>query len=179
MDATAIDIQDIINLAPPWGLDHPEAVALAEQQARALRRIGAVLNPPVPVVELVRRCGIAVEYDPLVGKLGKSQLGADGRWRITYPDPEAFDLPLTVGHQLKLILDHPFGDALYPPREIITTHLRKYYCAEYFAACLILPREWLTNEWQSGNHDLAALADLFCAPTVVLETRLRAIGLLP
>jgi hypothetical protein len=143
-----------------------------------LRRLGGVTKPPVPVLELAERAGILVDHDPKSGPLGAAHLLPSGQWRIVYPDPEAKDLAMTVGYQLKLILDYPFGDTIYPPLEIVPTHLRKHYCAEYFAACLILPREWLTDEWQAGNQDLAVLADLFRAPAGVVRTRLQALDLL-
>ncbi len=103
-------------LVPRSGLDHTEALTVAEVQATALLKMVGVVRPPVPVLILAQHLDVTCEHDPSVGGLG-CHTARDETWCIGYGDPDPSQRDATVAHQLKLILDAPFDvDELYPPR---------------------------------------------------------------
>jgi IrrE N-terminal-like domain len=173
-----INLHQLTDLVPRRALDHQEAAMLAEIQANKLLRLGGVTEPPVPVRQLIERTGIVVEHDPAVEKLGQARPGEDGRWHLRYPDPAAPDLSATLAHLFKIILDQPFGDALYPPLEVATTGVRRHYIAEYFAVSLTIPHGWVVQYWQQGERDIRQLARLFGTSRETMRFRLRALRLI-
>jgi hypothetical protein len=177
MDRGPIDLSSVIRLVPNHQLDHYEALVIAEVQAMKLLRLGGILIPPVPVVQLVQRAGIRVEPDPLVDELG-STFVRGGVWHIRHGIADQSDLQATVAHQLKLILDRPFGEALYPHQDVMGPQLRRHHVAEYFATCLTLPREWIEQLWRQGERDPAILADLFGTTSTAMRFRLQALRLI-
>jgi hypothetical protein len=163
-------------LVPRNGLDHAEALVVAEVQATALLKMAEVERPPVPMPALVQLLAVVTAYDPEAGVIGYHEL-RDGTWHIRYGDANEVGRDATVAHQLKRILDAPFGDAQYPPVEVMATMLRKHYVAEYFALCLTLPRRWVEQAWRR-EPDVRRLAELFGTTPESMLFRLKTLRLM-
>jgi hypothetical protein len=164
-------------LVPRTGLDHTEALIVAEVQATALLKMVGAVRPPVPVLILARHLDVASEYDPTAGELGYHTPLRD-TWCIGYSDPTPSERDATVAHQLKLILDAPFDDdELYPPRWVMTPLLRKHHVAEYFAVCLTMPGAWVQQICRDGEPDVHSLALLFGATPNAMLLRLKSLRL--
>jgi IrrE N-terminal-like domain len=179
MGNSTIKLHQLTDLVPRRPLNPQEAIIIAEIQANMLLLLGEVTAIPVPVTDLIRRFGIIVEHDPKVDKFGRAAVYDDGRWHIRHQRVDDPDLPATLAHLLKIILDQPFGMGLYPPTEVATSGVRKHYVAEYFAAHLTMPQPWIEQLWRSGQHDTSLLASSFGVRTETMHFRLRTLGLLP
>ncbi len=83
----------------------------------------------------------------------------------------------TLAHELKHILDHPFIDRLYPDLIHQDARRRAERAADYFAACLLIPRPMLKRLWGNGTQDVEALADVFAVSTQAMSYRLQQTGL--
>lgn len=173
----SVDLAEIISLVPNRQLTHGEALVVAEIQAMKLLRLGEVLKPPVPVVELARRAGIVVEFRPRVDEVG-TLVSCHGRWHIRHSHLDEPSIYATVAHQLKIILDRPFGDHLYPHQDVMAPGLRRHHVAEYFATSLTMPHEWIEQLWRQGKRDITALARLFVTSPSAMAFRLRALRLI-
>jgi predicted transcriptional regulator len=114
--------------------------------------------------------------NPTAGVVGYHEL-RDDRWHICYGDAMPSARDATVAHQLKLILDEPFGNRLYPPTEAMATAVRKSYVAEYFAMCLTLPGHWVEQAWHDGERDVEQLATLFGTSAEAMRFRLKTLRL--
>jgi Zn-dependent peptidase ImmA (M78 family) len=68
--------------------------------------------------------------------------------------------------------------ALYRPVDVMTTHQRKEHVADYFAACLLMPRLWVGRYCKNGVHSVEKLASLFGVSSARMWLRLESLGLL-
>lgn len=50
--------------------------------------------------------------------------------------------------------------------------------ADYFATCVLLPADWVTEAWTRSHHSLAKLAEEFQVPEVAAWVRLKTRGLI-
>jgi hypothetical protein len=160
------------------GFDHAEGLHLAAVQATALLGIAEVSGPPVPVLAAAQHLDVVTEYDPAAGVIGCHEARGD-TWYIRYGDATPAGRDATVAHQLKRILDEPFGDGLYPPVEAMPTLVRQHYVAEYFTLCLTMPVPWVEAAWRCGEHehDVERMAKLFATTPASMLFRLKALGL--
>ncbi|SRR6266536_3477214 len=163
-------------LIPRSGLDHTESLTIAEVQATALLKMVGVIQPPVPVLILSEHLDVGTECDPTAGVVGYHRL-RDDAWCIGYSDESPAGRNATIAHQIKCILDEPFGDALYPPVAVMATLLRKHHVAEYFAQCLTLPGQFVQQGWCRGDRDVEQLAELFGVSTASMLFRLKTLRL--
>lgn len=163
-------------LIPRSSLERAEALAVAEVQATALLKLACVRKPPVPVLTLAHYLGVVTEHKRSAGALGHHERRGD-RWYIGYGDLTPAARDATVAHHLKLILDEPFGDRLYPPSDAMPSQIRKHHVAEYFAVCLTIPGHWVEQSWHDGEHDVEGLADRFGTSNEAMLFRVRALRL--
>jgi len=169
-------------LVPFRRLTYQEALYYAEQQAMVLLRLARMHEPPVPVERLVLEAGLAAEIrdDPPVAAPGTSSFNQSrGEWVITInPDQQQATREFVIAHEVKHILDDGFGPTLYRPVDIMTSAQRKEYVADYFAACLTMPRLWVERAWRRGHQDIDTLAEQFGVLPACMWLRLEALRLL-
>jgi len=163
-------------MIPRSGLDHTESLTIAEVQATVLLKMVGVIRPPVPVPILAEYLDVGVECDPVASVVGYHTL-RDGNWYAGYSDESPAARNATIAHQIKCILDDPFGDGLYPPVAVMATLLRKHHVAEYFAQCLTMPGPFVQQAWRRGERDVEQLAKLFGVPTASMLFRLKTLRL--
>ena len=87
----------------------------------------------------------------------------------------------TLAHEWKHLLDWTMSDVLYRNLGYGNPELqsrKREDVADYFAACLLMPRTWVKNAWARGIQDLPALAGLFMVSEDAMRYRLSYLGLL-
>lgn len=164
-------------LVPRSSLESAEALTVAEVQATALVKLACIKEPPVPILDLANFLGVVTEREPAANVLGTHRMRG-GVWHVGYGASTPAARDATVAHQLKLILDEPFGDRLYPPSDSMPTAVRKHHVAEYFAVCLTMPAHWVEQSWHDGERDLEGLAGRFGTSSEAMQFRIRAMRLL-
>lgn len=165
------------DLAPLRRLNHHEALALAERQAhRVLEATGTTL-PSVPDRVITDLARIKVRYVSPFPASGAAHW-LPGHWSILINAGEPPTRQrMTLAHEFKHVLDHPFLDVLYgaddtPER----TKLIEQVC-DYFAGCLLVPEPWLRDAWDSGRHEIPILAAMFNVSPAAIATRLGQTGI--
>jgi hypothetical protein len=158
------------SLNPHRGLELEEALGIAERQAATLLQLSGISEGPVPLTVLsdLPRIELVTEAD--LPSSGMSYWTNEA-WRLVarageHPNRQRFSL----AHEYKHVIDHPCRDLLY------ADHRTRELVADHFAACLLMPRAWITRAWCAGEQNITALADLFVVSPAAMERRLRTLG---
>ena len=156
----------------PW-----EALRVAELQAnRQLEHFaigsGAVpeeIISELPRIKLIRRRGL-----PISGSAHWN-----GRhWIIAINAGEpAGRQRFSLAHEFKHILDHTTKDFLYHDRPFQTADQQAERVADYFAACLLMPKRTVVRLWCSGQQNVVELAARLQVSPTALGYRLQQLGL--
>ncbi|WP_423488554.1 ImmA/IrrE family metallo-endopeptidase [Mycobacteroides sp. PCS013] len=160
-----------------------EALQIAERQATKLLELHSITDGPVPDAVIT---GI-----PHIRIINTTRLGntaaADGasmwdtktrRWVIMINRANTVQRQRsTLAHEFKHILDDPI-DNLYKTTRRLTNSRQAEHAANYFAGCLLIPREFLHRAWHGGIRSPAVLAKLFQASEHAITVRLRQTGLI-
>lgn len=166
-------------LMPNRPLNLVDARWVAERQANRMLALQGVTEPPVPEAVITDLPRLWVRRADLNKSSGGCQWIAN-RWLILL---KASDLPtrqrFSLAHEYKHILDHPFGEHLYPPMAGLTTSERAERACEFFAACLLMPRLWVRRAFTAGAQDLRLLAETFDVSRSAMRIRLDHLGLTP
>ena len=164
-------------LVPNRPLSPSEALRIAELQANHLLRHFQIETEAVPeeiVSELPR---IRVVRDDALPVSGAAHW--NGRyWVITInADEPLFRQRFSVMHEFKHVVDHTTKHFLYQDRPFQPAAEQAERVADYFAACLLMPKKVVKRLWCEGNQDIAHLAKtLFVSPRA-LRFRLDQLGL--
>ena len=167
-------------LVPARRLSRSETLRIAELQANRLLELFDITGPQVPS-ELVSEfpyVEVRLEHDmPVSG----STHWANGRWVITLNADEPYvRRRFSLMHEFKHVLDHTTKDRLYgdtanDPRATEQAEL----VANYFAACVLMPKRWLKGQWFGSGQQLAPLARRLHVSTRALSVRLWYLGIAP
>lgn len=169
-------LQELRSLVPPRPLNFAEACARAELQASAMLAHFGVTDPAVPVEIVTELPRIRVEYEPALPVSGSAYW--DGRaWVIGINEDEPYVRQrFSLLHEFKHILDHPTKDLIRLSRRA-TADIYHERLADYFAACVLMPRPWVKQAWCGGMQDLTELAERFEVSTRAMSMRLDHLGL--
>jgi Zn-dependent peptidase ImmA (M78 family) len=165
-------------LVPSRPLTPSEALRIAELQANRLLHhfdIETIAVPEEIVSELPRV--------RVVREIGLPVSGAahwNGRyWVITLnADEPAFRQRFSLMHEFKHVLDHTTRDFLYHDRAFQTAEQQAERVADYFAACVLMPKRVVKRLWCQGNQNLLELANMLFVSTRALRFRLDQLGLI-
>ncbi len=159
------------SLMPKRLLTTREAEIVAELQANRLLELAGLPQAPIPnelITELPR---IAVRVDPDLPVSGCAQW-VSGRWLISINGSEPWTRQrFSLAHELKHVLDHPAVNIIYAGDE------QAEHLADYFAACLLMPRRYVRTAWYEGMQSLAALSEHFGVSERAMAVRLQHLGL--
>lgn len=158
-------------LAPRRALSTSEMLLVAELQANRLLELAGLPQTPIPneiVTELPR---IVVRHDPDLPVSGSAHwLG--GRWQLTINANEPWTRQrFSLAHELKHVIDHRHVETLY--RDALHAEM----AADYFAACLLMPKREVKRSWGEGMQSLTELANQFGVSAVAMARRLDHLGL--
>jgi Zn-dependent peptidase ImmA (M78 family) len=155
-----------------------EAEFVAERQATLLLDELGIRTPAVPhaaidglpFLTVARRVGF-----PTSGMATRTDSG----WVVVLRGNEpAVRQRFSLAHELKHVFDDPFIGRLYPALGHRSPSERAERICDYFAACLLMPKRWLTGDWCGGRQDIARLARRYQVSGQAMEVRLSQLGLL-
>lgn len=165
------------SLVPNRPLTPSETLRITELQAHHLLRHFRHQTTAVPdeIVSELPRIRVIREH-------GLPFSGAaywNGRhWIITINgDEPAGRQRFSLMHEFKHVIDHTAKHLLYCDRPFQTAEEQAERVADYFAACLLMPKRVVTSLWYGGNQDTARLAELLGVSTRALRFRLDQLGM--
>jgi hypothetical protein len=165
-------------LVPPRPLTTAEGYRVAELQANRLLNLTGVDEPGTPA-ELVT----ALPYVEVVVRSDVPESGYlnwfKPRWLVVLNAHEpVVRQRFSLMHEFKHLLDHPYRDFLYPTTYYCDGDRRKELVAEYFAACVLMPKRLVLRSWGQGVQHVSALATAFMVSEVAMHRRLQDLGLI-
>ena len=164
-------------LVPQRPLSPWEALRIAELQANRLLKHFEIDAVPVPEEIISELPRIRVVREPGLPVSGGAHW--DGRfWVITVnADEHPLRQRFSVMHEFKHVLDHTTRDFLYHDRSFQTAHEQAERTADYFAACLLMPKRTVKRLWCQGHQDIPSLAAKLQISVPALRYRLNHLGL--
>lgn len=165
-------------LVPNRPLTPSETLRIAELQANHLLRhfeIETAAAPEEIVTELPR---IRV-----VRELGLPVSGAvhwNGRYWVIALCAEENSLRqrFSLMHEFKHILDHTTRHVQYRDSAYRSAYEQAERVADYFAACVLMPKRVVKRLWFEPRQNIAGLAGTLCVSTAALRYRLDQLGLI-
>jgi Zn-dependent peptidase ImmA (M78 family) len=164
-------------LVPQRSLTPSEALRIAELQANHLLHYFKVVTNAVPeeiVSELPR---IRVRREDGLPVSGAAYW--NGRyWIIALNRSEPrFRQRFSLMHEFKHVLDHTTKQFLYRDRPFQTADQQAERVADYFAACLLMPKMVVKRLWYQGNQNIVRFAAMLRVSPRALRFRLDQLGL--
>lgn len=164
-------------LMPPRRLARWERERVTELQASRFLELAEVHAAPVSseiITELPRLQVVSVNDLPVSG----AAQWVGGHWLISvagheHPARQRFSL----AHEFKHVLDHPFRHTLYTDHHGCSNQDEAERLADYFAACLLMPKRLIVRAFTQGVQRPSALADMFGVSAPAIRVRLRHLGL--
>jgi uncharacterized protein DUF955 len=163
-------------LVPLRPLTPSETLRIAELQANRLLEHFAIAAAVVPeeIVSDLPRIRVVREVLPVSG----SAHWANGYWLITLNiDEPATRQRFSLVHEFKHVLDHTTKQYLYRDRPFQTAYDQAERVADYFAACLLMPKRVVKRLWCQGHQNIIELAAKLQVSPAALRYRLDQIGL--
>lgn len=175
-------IRDLRQLMPLRPLAVHEAYVLAEQQATELLRLLHLVQPSVPLRWILDLPKVEVRLEPryrMTGLAGMTTWRKGRYLTIINRNDSHGRRRYTLAHELKHILDYTLVDTIYSKLGYGSEPdqaRRIEQVADHFAACLLMPRTWLTRAWEAGIQDVENLAELFSVTSRAMVVRLTYLG---
>jgi len=165
------------DLVPRRPLTFAEALRIAELQANRLKEHFDVDTAEVAsevVTELPR---VTVIFDADLPVSGSTHWNGS-TWVITL---NAAEPPMrrrfSLMHEFKHLIDHTTRGYLYGTDDP-EAHERAERAADYFAACLLMPKRWVKRLWGERMQSITELARTFGVSTQAMRYRLNQLGLI-
>lgn len=164
-------------LVPNRPLTPGESLRIAELQANHLLRYFKIETASVPeeiVSELPRIRVVREDRLPISGAAHWN-----GRqWIITINGDEPISRQrFSVMHEFKHVLDHTTKHFLYQDRTYQTAAEQAERVADYFAACLLMPKRVVKRLWCQGNQNVLRLAAMLAVSPRAVQFRLDQLGM--
>lgn len=148
-----------------------EAERVAELQASRFLELAGLTDPPVPSELIADLPRIRVQRDVDLPASG-SATWQNGRWLLTVNGAEPWTRQrFSLAHEFKHVLDHP----LVWVYDVAGTDAEAV--ADYFAACLLMPKPAVKRLFYGGVQQLSALSEAFEVSPPAMARRLNYLGL--
>lgn len=172
-------IAEVRLLCPQRALAPWEARSIAERQAHRLLAGLRITEPPFPVDAVAALPRVEVHYLParyLSGAISWRR----SKWRILINSNDSRGRQVfSLAHELKHLIDHPMRGMIYQDSRFGTAEQAAEQAADYFAACLTMPRTWLKRcFYDEGFRDPRVLARRFRVSAPAMRYRFDQLGLL-
>lgn len=172
-------VAELRAVCPHRPLTFGEGLRVAELQANRLLEAAEIREPAVPdsvVSDLPRVSVERVGRIPVSGSVRWSK----GLWMIALNRHEpTVRQRFSLAHELKHVLDAPFGDTLYPDWRGLSADARTEQVANHFAACLLMPKVWVRRAYfNQGLTSLPRIAARFEVSQTAMRYRLESLGLI-
>jgi Zn-dependent peptidase ImmA (M78 family) len=103
---------------------------------------------------------------------------ARGCWLIVLNESESIARQrFSLFHELKHVLDHQHIGYLYPSSALMSSHDRAEQMADYFAACVLMPKRWVKRDFGDRIQEPGALARRYGTSQMAMKYRLNQLGL--
>jgi Zn-dependent peptidase ImmA (M78 family) len=170
-------LRTLRSLMPVRSLNYAEALQVAERQANRLLALHDIHGPAVPIEIVTEQPRISVELSYELPTSGSAYW--NGRtWVIAINASEfALRQRYTLLHEYKHILDHPFRHLGSAHGASALSSDMQERVADYFAACVLMPKAWVKAAYCGGLQDVARLADRFEVSPKAMNYRLNELGL--
>ncbi len=172
-------VAEVRLLCPNRALAPWEARSIAERQAHRLLALLRITEPPFPVEAVAALPRVGVHYLP-ARHLSGAISWRRGKWRILVNSNDSRGRQaFSLGHELKHLIDHPMRRTIYRDSRFSTAEVAAEQAADYFAACLMMPRAWLKRcFYDEGFRDPQVLARRFRVSAPAMRYRFDQLGLL-
>lgn len=163
-------------LVPHRRVNQQEALQVAELQAARLRQHLGIDDArfPTEALDLPR---IHVEYDADLPSSGMTFWNGS-TWVIVLNSTEAPTRQrFSLVHEFKHIVDHTTKHRLYGP-DARRHDPAAERAADYFAACVLMPKLYVKRHWGQGPRTLTSMAKTFGVSPAAMKYRLDQLGLL-
>lgn len=171
-------LSELRNVMPNRALRHTEALRIAEVQATKLLTMAGIKDGPVPSSVITSIPKIELKRVVPLPVSGCTDW-AKGTWVIAISGSEPVARQrFTLAHEFKHIIDYRYIDVAYPSLSTMSHRQRTEIVCDYFAGCLLVPRQWLKRAWGHQIQQLPDLAGLFGVSQAAIQTRLLQIGLI-
>src|SRR5438105_10004345 len=164
-------------LVPQRPLSPWEALRIAELQANRLLKHFDIDAAPVPEEIISELPRIRVIREPGLPVSGCAHW--DGRfWLITLDaDEHPLRQRFSLTHEFKHVLDHTTKHFLYYDRSAHAATERAERVADYFAACLLMPKRIVKSLWFQGPQRTEHLVERLQVSPAAARFRLDQLGL--
>jgi Zn-dependent peptidase ImmA (M78 family) len=172
-------LTELREATPIRSLGLSEAKRVAELQANKLRAHLGLDETAMPNEMVANQPHIRIVFDEaLDGKASGTSLWNGDLWIITLNPLEPLARQrFSLFHEYKHIIDHRFLVFLYLDETNITAGRKAELVADYFAACVLMPKLLVKRHYCGGVTELKELAELFDVSEQAMEIRLDALGL--
>jgi predicted transcriptional regulator len=172
-------IAECRRLCPHRALRPWEAKSIAERQAHRFHALMGINEPPFPVEAIATLPRVRVSYVSAKHFSGTIHWRR-GLWRILINRNDSRGRQtFSIGHELKHLIDHPMRDVIYRDSRYGSADDDAERAADYFAACLVMPRAWLKRcFYDEGFRDPRVLARRFGVSAPAMRWRFDQLGLL-
>jgi Zn-dependent peptidase ImmA (M78 family) len=169
-------LRSLRSLMPQRILSYPDALQRAEAQANRLLALHQIQSAPVPIEIVTELPHVRIEksYDlPVSG----SALWDGSCWVITLNAAE-YNLRqrFSVLHEYKHIIDHPTRHLICGDKKMSAEQMAEKV-ADYFAACVLMPKAWVKAAFFGRTQSVEQLARLFHVSAKAMSFRLQQLGL--
>jgi predicted transcriptional regulator len=158
----------------PW-----EARTIAERQAHRFHAFMEISEPPFPAVAIECLPRVQVRY-VAARRLSGAIAWRRSRWWILVNRTDTKGRQtFSLGHEFKHLLDHPLRSTIYQDSRYGSAEVAAERAADYFAACLLMPKTWLKRcFYDEGFRDPRVLARRFGVSVPAMRYRFDQLGLL-
>jgi len=168
-------------LMPQRSLSYHEALQVAERQATRLLSLLDITEAPVPIEVITEQPHIRMSICAELPASGATHW--DGNDWVIRVNGSEYHLRqrYTICHEYKHVLDHPVRHhrIRVAPGGIFTSDEAGERVADYFAACLLMPRTWVKTEFSTSRLSTSDLAHRFQVSAKAMSYRLYSLGLGP
>lgn len=178
-------IEEARDIMPRTAVTLSRAYDVAEAQAARLVQLLGFDAPHVTFDTLLDLPNIEVRIEPKYRMnhcAGISRF-SKGRWQILVDGNDVHGRRrYTFAHEIKHVLDHGLDQIAYAELGYGDEEQRRKHVeaiCQHFAACFLMPRDWVIAWWTRGFQDVYNLAALFQVSITAMDIRLRKLGLSP
>ncbi len=160
-----------------------EGLLVAEHQAALLRwQLASTSTPTLPTRALAGLPFLTVTRRPGLAKSAMAIKTEQGWVIVLRADEPQARQRFSLAHEIKHVLDDELlervPDGLYHSGNGGARGRRAERVCDFFAGCLLIPKQLLRRDWTARSQDPAVLARRYDVSRSAMEVRLHQIGLL-
>jgi Zn-dependent peptidase ImmA (M78 family) len=176
MTHTTHTLRELRQLMPEHQLSLAEGRERAEQHAALLLALGGATQPGSDLRPMATLLGVELTVAPDLAVSGMHEF-VRGRWLIAIRGRDHITRRrFTLARELWHVVTDSRDDLFVTADAAQLGHWARE-CADYFAACLLMPKAWVYQAWARGIRDIRFLAAHFVVSRPAMARRLRDLGL--